>query len=221
VVNKAAQLALKFFVVISFVAISSGSEARLERRLQKIFRAPLIVGASVSAGHGTASPGDVASLRFVGRAQITNIARDGAYGKEFANVAVSDLSRYSVIIGVDFLFWDSTLSDLSESQYVLHQFIRSARRAGVPLVLGDIPKLLPFIQDVGRDRLNEQIHAECLPKYHCRILKLDQLHQIAETGGLLIEGRLYHYGDLTADGLHLKPIASRHLARKIIELLED
>jgi hypothetical protein len=214
------QSVYKVLLVLSVCLTSVVSQAEFrgaDSRLRTVFRRPVIIGASVSAGFITESPGDRAARRYTAPENITNQAKSGASGREFTNINPTWAEQFSVVIAVDFLFWDSIQLDPTDSVRALMNLIASASQAGVPLVLGDIPQLLP--NQVYRDFLNRQIHATCKVRNRCYILGLDRLHQQAVTDGIVINGRRYFYRDLTFDGLHLNAIGSEYAASMIIRLL--
>jgi hypothetical protein len=196
---------------------NSDSRVKASQDLKKIFHRPVIIGASISSGFITESPGERAARRFTARQNITNQARSGAEGEEFTDINQDWAKQFSIIIGVDFLFWDSTLASPAESIRALKNLEASAVRAGVPLVLGDIPSLRT--EQVTREVLNKQIHATCKVKNGCYIIPFDQIHRQAETVGIVIDGQRYFYRDLTFDGLHLNAFGSEYVARLIIGLL--
>ena len=200
---------------LTFFSGSTG-EAR-NTNLKTIFRRPLIIGASVSSGYATLGPGTRAALRFTSKSNIRNIARNGMRGAAYRNLNTSFLKNYSVIIAVDFLFWDSVRSDFKESVRALDHLLNSAASLGIPVVIGDIPELIPF--QFNRSRLNREIRARCKTKNRCYVLPLVELHRQAEEEGIMIRGKRYEYRDLTTDGLHLNSMGSEYLAEKIIELL--
>jgi hypothetical protein len=203
---------------VCLTSVISRAEFRgVDSRLRTVFHRPVIIGASVSAGFITESPGDRAARRYTPPENITNQARSGASGSEFTDINSAWAEQFSVIIAVDFLFWDSTQADVADSVRALRNLISSASRAGVPLVLGDIPELLP--NQVSRDFLNRQIRATCKVKNRCYIVGLDRLHQQAETEGVVIGGQRYFYWNLTFDGLHLNALGSEYAASLIIRSL--
>ena len=220
----------KFLMLFGLCLLPSISQAELptfdsrfkaSRDLNKIFHRPDIIGASVSAGFITESPGDRAASRYTSKENINHQVRWGAEGKEFTFISPAWAKQYSIIIGVDFLFWDSTLSDPTESIRALKNLVSSAARAGVPLVLGDIPQLqLLFYRQTTRDLLNKQIHSACKVKNGCYVIPLDRLHQQAETEGIVVGGQRYFYRDMTFEGLHLNDFGSEYVARLILRLLK-
>lgn len=78
----------------------------------------------------------------------------------------------------------------------------------MPLVLGEIPELLPGRQ-VSRIRLNQEMrHYE-----QCYLMPFDQLHcQVLKDGFLEIKGRKFSIKELVPDGLHLSQHTAEYLA---------
>jgi hypothetical protein len=189
---------------------------------EQLFSKPLITGASVSANYGTASPGRRAALRFTSEENVSTIARGGTPGRETAlRLDHSAFKGRSLIIAIDLFFWDSTLADPVRSLDALTSVIRKARSFKIPLVLGDIPELLPGRQP-ARAILNARIHALCQRDKGCYVWALDKLHrQVIHDGHLAIAGHNYRIDELVPDGLHLSGLASEFLADRLIELLES
>ncbi len=217
-------LALKsIFISTCLIVLLSGQAALGQSAvsLKAVFSRPLIFGASVSAGYGTPGPGDVAGRMLKPRENITNIAKNGAQGRYFKNLNPQSISKYTVLIGVDFMFWDSALNDPTESIMALRHLVWSANKAGVPLILGDVPMLSPIFQrEAVRVRINQEIHAQCRASRHCFVIGMEKLHRQAQNEGVAINGRIFHVRDLMAfDGLHLTALASHYIARLILGLL--
>ncbi|MGE0525921.1 MAG: SGNH/GDSL hydrolase family protein [Bdellovibrionales bacterium] len=182
-------------------------------------RSPLIIGASVSAGFGTLSPGDRLSRRFTSPQHIRNVARSGRPARDHLPLLQPDLLRdRTIVIAMDYLFWDSTLPDIGPSVRALDRLMELANARGIPLVLGDIPALLPSLQ-TQRVTLNEIIHKKCRNESHCHLLRLDELHQKVKRDGYLeIKAKRYTFSELVPDGLHLVEVASEFLADYIYAL---
>lgn len=188
----------------------------------QVFRSPLILGASVSADYGTTSPGRRASLRYTEPSRIITIAQGGTPGVEIVGrVQANDIRDRSVVIALDLFFWDSTLADPSPSLAAVQRLTQWTAAQGMPLLLGDIPLLLPGRQP-QRARLNQAIRAQCLRTTGCVLVPLDALHQqVLRDGFLTIHGRRYALPELVPDGLHLSPPASEFLADMLVALLRD
>jgi hypothetical protein len=192
------------------------------REVTQVFRAPLILGASVSADYGTLSPGRRASLRYREPSRIITIAQGGTPGVEIVGrVRANDIRDRSVVIALDLFFWDSTVADPSRSLAAVQRLTQWTAAQGIPLLLGDIPLFLPGRQP-QRERLNEAIRAQCLRTTRCVLVPLDTLHQqVIRDGFLTIHGRRYALHELVPDGLHLSPPASEFLADTLMALLRD
>jgi hypothetical protein len=188
----------------------------------QVFRSPLILGASVSADYGTISPGRRASLRYTEPTRILAIAQGGAPGMEIVGrVRENDLQDRSVVIALDLFFWDSTLLDPDPSIAAVQRLTQWTAARGLPLLLGDIPLLLPGRQP-QRERLNRAMRAQCTRTIRCILVPLDSLHQqVIRDGFLAIHGRRYTLHELVPDGLHLSPPASEFLADTLVALLRD
>ena len=136
-------------------------------KTKQLLERPLITGASVSADYGTASPGKRAALRCTLPTKITTLAQAGTPGRVTAlRLDQTALKGHSLIIAMDLFFWDSTLANPEESLKALESVIHRARSLDVPILLGDIPELLPGRQP-AREMLNARIHALCLKERGC------------------------------------------------------
>lgn len=214
---------IKIFCLIGValtVADAKAEEAFERVSLQRLFTRPLIVGASVSSGFVTAGPGTRATQMVMGTDTSVNIAHNGAEARSYmGSISVGSLANFSLVIGLDYLFWDTAQNDLATSRAALTNLISSAFRAGIPLVIGDIPRLNDAQNENVRVALNRQMHAQCRPSRHCYVLPIDRLHHQAVTRGLVINGYLYHYSDLSPDGIHINQVASDYVAGVIIQTL--
>lgn len=104
---------------MSFVASPLVSEAH------ELLQKPLIVGASVSSGYGTEGPGNRLSRRFTKKENIVNIAIPGSTGRSHVPSLKPELVKdRSIIIAMDFLFWDSVYSNSNESLAALDHLIQ-------------------------------------------------------------------------------------------------
>lgn len=184
------------------------------------FKKPLVSGASVSADWNTLSPGKTLALRYTDPKSIKTIAFGGRPGRE----VIKDIRREvvqdrSIILAVDFLFWDSTLSETGPSVKALDQLVGYAEERELPLVLGEIPELLPGRQG-QRMALNEAIKTRCSRYKLCFLMPFDTLHrQILSEGFLEIKGKKYTIRELVPDGLHLSSPATEYLADLMLAVL--
>ena len=215
-------LLVRLFCLIAIISFSgSGAEARRSPprtdHAATAFLRPLIVGASVSSGMLARSPGDRAADRFGTSDHVTNIARAGSYGREFSNITAGSLLNQTSVIAIDFLFWDSTGGDIQASISSLKNLINAADTARIPLVIGDIPLLRD--SQTARDILNRAIHGLCHIQRGCYLIPLSRIHDVAVTRGIVIGGRLYHYQDLTIDGIHLNDLGSGYISELIMSAL--
>ncbi|RYZ77656.1 MAG: SGNH/GDSL hydrolase family protein [Proteobacteria bacterium] len=182
----------------------------------------LIIGASVSGGYLAPSPGEILALKFTEPHQIKQFTQNGTRGSQvLQRVKDVDFIDRSCIIGIDFLFWDSTAIKVNDSLVALKKLIDRSEAQRIPLVLGDIPELFPTRQS-NREMLNDALsHAQANHPY-CRILPLsDLLLKIVEDEQLIFRGKTLSLGDLLPDGLHLSPVASEFLAEEIENALLD
>lgn len=205
-----------FMLAIFSAPMLSEAQALDSAKLRKIFRKPLVLGASVSAGLCATGPGTVAA-RGLG-ASVKNLAKSDATARStYANLEPATLKQYSVIIAIDLLYWDSTIQDheksvprqqlLAQSLAVLNKLVAAAAEAKVPLVLGDIPNIAGEFSPVGfkwakwlvgkmgqplRSQLNSAISG-CESAGRCHVVPFTDLLAEASTRGIAINGKTYHF----------------------------
>lgn len=125
------------------------------------------------------------------------------------------------MIGVDLFFWDSTLPSIEQSLASLKKLMEDIRHEELPIVLGEVPELLPGRQP-HRQRLNEEITKVCSNYSRCYLMPFDRLHkQVLREGGIEMYGRWYTMRDIVPDGLHLVETAGDYLADVMLELFRE
>lgn len=210
----------RVFVLAVFLAVGIGFSAQASARAgkAKVFQKPLILGASVSAGFGIGGkgPGHRVSGRYTSASNIKSYAEDGQKGADLAEDFSEEVfAGRSVVIAVDFLFWDSASPFPGAGKKALDALISYTGEKGIPLVVGDIPNLEGL--QLSRWSLNSHIHRACKKERGCHIIKFDQLHQDATSeAGVLIKGKRYRFEDLVQDdGMHLNERGANHVADMI------
>lgn len=188
--------------------------------IEKLFERPLILGASVSADWLAQSPGKKLALRYTELHQIKTIAFGGSPGLQvLKHLSEEDLSDRTIVIGVDLFFWDSTFPSPEASMKALKKLVDQTAELDIPLVLGEIPELIPERQP-GLKSLNHALSKVSHAYPHCHLMLFNQLlHQILEEGHLHIKGRDYSIPDLVPDGLHLGEIAGEFLADRLLSAI--
>jgi hypothetical protein len=189
--------------------------------LFEILKAPLILGASVSADHLTESPGKVLAKRFTSAAEIKVIARGGTSGKEVLKlVKDADFLDRTCVIGIDLFFWDATLKNAHASLLALHTLVNRVVSLGIPLILGDVPELMPHRQPHAR-KLSDEMKRLASLHPNVIVVPLEKmLEKIIEDEHLLYQNRKYTLFELVPDGLHIGKVAASFLADEIQKLLE-
>lgn len=188
---------------------------------RNLLSTPLITGASVSADWNSLSPGKRLALRYTDSRKIKTRAVGGRAGAETIKALKgADFTDRSIVIALDFLFWDSTLTSISGSFLALDQLISRTKKNYIPLVLGEIPALLPSGHQPQREKLNKAIHAKCIASENCYVMALDELHrQIRRDGYLAINNKRYTLRELIPDGLHLSEVAAQELTDRLAALI--
>lgn len=182
---------------------------------------PLLTGASVTAGHTAPSPGLLLSEKYTTTDKVVTLARNGAKGMEIIpEITDAVLSDRTIVIGVDLMFWDSTLGDIGPSTIALEKLINMCADKKIPLVIGDIPNLVGFFQ-FQRRALNRKIHELCVVEKGCKILSIDEINQkLTQQGFIAFGGQRYNRSELLPDGLHLSRIGSEIVASYLEKLIE-
>jgi hypothetical protein len=202
------------------VMISSLASQALPVSLKTILQRPLIAGASVSADAQSASPGKKLALRFTSASMIRTAAAGGRTGAEsIKTLHESDLQDRSIILALDFFFWDSALPSADQSIAALDKLVEMSTQSKIPLVIGNIPELIPGNQP-SRGRLNEAIAQKCTQQKNCFVMSLSELHeQVRRDGYLKIQGKNVKLSEIIPDGLHLSHQGSDELANRLETLL--
>ena len=206
--------------LITCILLLSPPAKAMNFTAKTIFEKPFITGASVSADWNTKSPGKTLALRFTGAPKIQTVAIGGRPGKEMIKqVEEAKLNDRTIIIAIDFLFWDSTLSDFGSSHSALDKLVGLASARKIPIVLGEIPELLPGRQGL-RQELNADIKKICASYENCYLMPFDRLYQeLVKNGYLEIKGKKYKMAELIPDGMHLSSPATEYLADIMLDLL--
>jgi lysophospholipase L1-like esterase len=208
---------LKRIIVTTFtLGASLGSIEAQAKTMAPTFKAPLIVGASVSGGYAAEGPGTVLSKRYTEARNVRTIAYNGTPGHVvLKNVPSHTLKDHSIVIGVDLFFWDSIYPTGQASVAALKKLVQAAEEARIPLVLGDIPDLIPGFQS-QRALLNQELKAACTRYKQCYLVPLSEVfQQIQKDRHLVYNSKRYTIRELLPDGLHLGPVASAYIADMI------
>lgn len=209
------------FMLLASSALGKTSPTSTEQKLKAIMQKPLIIGASISADRISQSPAKKLALDYTKLDQIKKITRNGSGGfKILKDLHSVDLSDRTVILALDLFFWDSTLkSSLDLSFEQMDRLIHMADQRGIPLVLGEVPDLLPGFQP-ARQQLNDAIAKKCFMSKQCHMLALDShLRRLRQDGYLTFAGKRFRLAELIPDGLHLSASASEFLAAELKALL--
>jgi hypothetical protein len=168
---------------------------------QELFARPLIIGASISAGHrtGDGGPGTVLARRLNPRAQITNYARNGATSVQA--ITGLDLNALSptIVLGFDLFFWDVARNRVGpEFEVHTRRFFAALARQRIPLIVGKLPlldlPLGPLGDGFRRSALRVNALLDELCAAHGRALAYDPLECLM---------RMLGSPKFFSDGLHL------------------
>lgn len=192
-----------------------------EKSIQQILEKPLIIGASVSADHFTSSPGKRLALRYTHRNHIHTVAHNGYPGRATLKMLhEKDFKGRTIIIGMDLFFWDATLPNPEISIHALHRLIEKVNEHQIPLILGDIPELLPGWQR-SRKMLQDEIHRLCHIHENCLLFPLEHFYKdVLRDGYIEYRGKQHFLWELVPDGLHIGDIAGNFLADEMFKVLE-
>lgn len=189
--------------------------------LDQKLKTPLIIGASVSQGFLAESPGKLLARRYTDVKNIRTIAFNGHSSIDvLRRVPSESFADRSAVIAVDLFFWDSLRDSPEASLAGMRRLFEEVRTRKIPLVVGDIPNLLPSRQPQAA-KLNQEMRKLCSQTPDCSILSLDSMaRKLLQTGYLDYEGRRFGIAELVPDGLHISPTASAYLADQIAGLLQ-
>jgi hypothetical protein len=220
--NRFTQAAI-WVLIMTTLAVKTSSAASAKNFWpsdDELFSKPLIIGASVSADWASLSPGKRLSYRHTDRANVLTIAKSGHPGIDvLRDVTDKKLEGRSIVIGFDLFFWDSGRADATETLTAMRKLVKRTGELGIPLVLGDIPELIPGYQPIRRE-LNQMIHRACDSEPHCTVIRLDDLHkQVMRDRALTIKGKKYTFRELVPDGLHIGDVAGEFLADHVHEAI--
>jgi hypothetical protein len=203
-------------IIVTTLTLGASLGSAHAKDIRPTFHKPLIVGASVSGGYAAPGPGTLLSARYTEKKNVRTIAYNGTPGHVvLKSVPTQTLQDRSIIIGVDLFFWDSIYPTGPASVAALRKLIQEAESARIPIVLGDIPDLLPGFQS-QRALLNQELQAACTRYSQCYLVPLSEVfQQIQKDRSLVYQSKRYTIRELLPDGLHLGPIASAYVADMI------
>ncbi len=186
--------------------------------IHQMMKRPLIVGASVSADWSAKSPGKILALRYTKESEIKTVAFGGKSGRDvLKKVSLDNLGDRTIVIGVDLFFWDATLRSSDESLGELSKLMRAVKAHKIPIILGEVPMLLPGMQPQAAT-INKAIHKACEGYDQCTVLPFtSMLFKVLSEGSLQYQGKRYGLRELIPDGLHIGPIASQYIADSIYD----
>jgi hypothetical protein len=169
--------------ILSTLALVMGisSHAYSDDKSQ-LFNNPLILGASVSAGHGTSQggPGDVISRLINPKTKIDNRARSGRTSIESTrDLNISELSP-SIILALDLFFWDAARDRYNKSfEENTTKLFNSIFERKIPLIVGKVPIGVEFplgIREAGKrksaKKINDFLERTCTPDKNCILYDL-------------------------------------------------
>lgn len=203
------------------MSLASVSLAHAKENVEQILKKPIIIGASVSADWSSLSPGKKLARRYTKPSEIVTKAQGGRPGvRTLEVVKPADFKDRSIVIGVDLFFWDSTLPSIDQSLKSLDRLMKEVRQLQLPIVLGEIPELIPGRQP-HRESLNKAIRKACSDYSRCYLMPFDRLHkQVLREGGIEMYGRKYTIQEIVPDGLHLIETAGNYLADVMLGLFK-
>jgi hypothetical protein len=174
----------------------------------------------VSNGFLADSPGQILAQRYSQEGNVRKIAFNGSPAvKTLAVTNGESFADRTAVIAVDLFFWDSVQQNAEHSLKVMRRLFAEVRARNIPLVVGDIPQILPAFQPQAA-LLNHELRSLCERSRNCSILPLDQMAKdLLHNRFLEIHGTRYSLQQLLPDGLHISAIASNHLADQIAKRL--
>lgn len=207
-------------VILTVITTLALENAYADEAINKAMQRPLIVGASVSADWKAKSPGKLLALKYTKDSDIKTIAVGGRSGRDvLKNVNATDLKDRTIVIGLDLFFWDATLKSSAESLTAMNKLLASVRELDIPIILGEVPLLLPGMQPQAAT-INAALHKACQDYDKCTVVPFtSMLFKVLAEGSLQYQGKRYALRELIPDGLHIGPVASQYIADSIYESL--
>lgn len=186
-----------------------------------LFSKPLVIGASVSAGHGTQNggPSTVLSKLLNPLAEIDNRAVDGATSLEILSGFSMEESP-SIILGFDLFFWDAAKNECGEGFLnSTKKFFQTIQEKETPMIIGKIPVSVPFPAGIRLAGLrpcakviNSLIDELCTPESNCLIY--DPTDCIKAMGSSKDDdGKAYF-----SDKLHTSDVGNKFCAEHFVEV---
>ncbi|HEX4923824.1 MAG TPA: hypothetical protein VFV50_07050 [Bdellovibrionales bacterium] len=192
--------------------------------VRRALRAPLVVGASVSAEYATKSPARRAMgiLGIEDRA-LTKFAKFGARAKALLPLVNYELvQRHTAVIATDVVFWDTLSWNAASTVAALQDFGARIDELAIPVVLGTAPLLKNHWFQPGLKQVNAAVREACETFENFHLLDLERIYEtIRSQNGFSIGGRYYSVADVAPDALHLSNAACEFVAYEIIGVLEQ
>lgn len=183
----------------------------------ELFSAPLVLGASISAGYGTRDGGlgAVLAKSINPDARITNKAISGATSVQ--STSHLDLTSFdpSVVLGLDLFFWDAAREQTGKRfENNTRKLFEIFREKQTPMILGKVPVLdLPFIGGRVKDLIESARRVngllEELSLSHPACLLYDPVPCILSMG--------FGSSKYFSDGLHLNSVGNKYCADYFIK----
>lgn len=191
--------------------------------IRRALRAPLVVGASVSAEYSTKNPARRA-MGIVGTDErgLTKFAKFGARAKALLpNVSYELVQRHTAVIATDVVFWDTLSWNAASTVTALHEFGRRVDELDIPVIIGTAPLLKNHWFQPGLKQVNAAVRDACEQFENFHLLDLESLYEtIKEENGFMLGNRCYRVDDVAPDALHLSNVGCELVAYEIIGVLE-
>ena len=215
---------MKFLLIAFVLGIScnksSPSKLRGPANTNCLFAAPLVLGASVSAGHGTGEgPADVVAKLLNPEAQITNKAISGATSLQITRDLSLGQTTPSIVMGLDLFFWDAAKNQCGDDFVAsTKKFFSVYQSENIPMVVGKIPMGVKFpagLRLAGTRScsriINELLEELCTLKKNC--LLYDPKDCISEMGSPGSPEGVSYFNDQ----LHTSKAGNEFCAKQFVE----
>ena len=186
--------------------------------MRELFARPLILGASISANFVRKGPADRALERLGGQPRPVRLAGNGMTARRLSRRLDREaVAKASVVIAIDYLFWDASVPNLAKSLAALRKLVSLTEEEGVPLFLATIPKVTFKLWQWNREAINEALRAEAKAHPHVILIDLDQMNrEITRKGSFRIGRERFAPDQIAPDGIHLSSAASEYVALEIL-----
>lgn len=186
----------------------------------------LQTGASVSAGAGGKSTATVlfeaAKAKGAKTGGFKSIAHSGDDSKEQFDLAMpiikSNGDKIKTIFAIDLFYWDNKDLGCKGSAERARKLVADAQKWKKNLIVGNVP--VNKENQACAKAINAELKA-CSPAESCYLLDLNSMHaQLMRDRSYTFDGKVYEWGMIMVDGVHLSEAANTILAEQLMRQMD-